>query len=190
MDEFRDETLAKRAAAGDMSAFEDLVDRHRMAVYRLARSITGNHHDADDAAQETFLTLYRKADRFHRKSAFSTWLYRVTINTCYDQLRKQKRRQADPLPETNDPVDPHSADEVAAAELRPDLAAALATLPEDFRIAVVLSDFEGNSLEMVAEILEVPVGTVKSRLFRGRRLLAQKLGNLSPTPDPQRDEHG
>lgn len=182
--------LLDRFIAGDQDAFNQLMRAHEDRVFAIALRMMRNRDAALDATQETFLTLYRKADRFHRKSAFSTWLYRVTINTCYDQLRKQKRRQADALPEANDPVDPHSADEVAAAELRPDLAAALATLPDDFRTAVVLSDFEGNSLETVAEILEVPVGTVKSRLFRGRRLLAQKLGNLSAASNPQREEHG
>jgi RNA polymerase sigma-70 factor (ECF subfamily) len=182
--------LLDRFLGGDQEAFNELMRAHEDRVFAIALRMMRDRDAALDAAQETFLTLYRKADRFHRQSAFSTWLYRVTINTCYDQLRKQKRRRADPLPETNDPVDPRSADELTGAELRPDLAKALADLPDDFRTAVVLSDFEGNSLDTVAAILEVPVGTVKSRLFRGRRLLAQKLGNLSTTSDPQRDEHG
>jgi RNA polymerase sigma-70 factor (ECF subfamily) len=182
--------LLDRFIAGDQEAFNQLMRAHEDRVFAIALRMMRNRDAALDATQETFLTLYRKADRFHRKSAFSTWLYRVTINTCYDQLRKQKRAQADALPETNDPPDIRSADELAGAELRPDLARALAALPQDFRTAVVLSDFEGNSLEVVAEILEVPIGTVKSRLFRGRRLLAEKLGNLSATSKPQRDEHG
>ena len=185
-----DAALLKRFLAGDQEAFNALMRAHEDRVFAIALRMMRNRDAALDATQETFLTLYRKADRFHHQSAFSTWLYRVTINTCYDQLRKQKRRRADPLPETNDPPDAHSADELLGAELRPDLAQALQTLPEDFRTAVVLSDFEGHSLETVAEILEVPVGTVKSRLFRGRRLLAQKLGNLSVPSEPQRDEHG
>ncbi|MBT8215599.1 MAG: sigma-70 family RNA polymerase sigma factor [Acidimicrobiia bacterium] len=185
-----DTALLERFLAGDQEAFNALMRAHEDRVFAIALRMMRNRDAALDATQETFLTLYRKADRFHHQSAFSTWLYRVTINTCYDQLRKQKRRRADPLPETNDPPDAHSADELLGAELRPDLAAALQTLPEDFRTAVVLSDFEGHSLETVAEILEVPIGTVKSRLFRGRRLLAQKLGNLSVTSEPQRDEHG
>ncbi|MDH3538544.1 MAG: sigma-70 family RNA polymerase sigma factor [Acidimicrobiia bacterium] len=185
-----DTALLERFLAGDQEAFNTLMRAHEDRVFAIALRMMRNRDAALDATQETFLTLYRKADRFHHQSAFSTWLYRVTINTCYDQLRKQQRRRADPLPETNDPPDLHSADELSGAELRPDLAQALHSLPEDFRSAVVLSDFEGHSLETVAEILEVPVGTVKSRLFRGRRLLAQKLGNLSVTSEPQRDEHG
>lgn len=182
--------LIDRFIAGDQDAFNALMRAHEDRVFAIALRMMRNRDAALDATQETFLTLYRKADRFHRKSAFTTWLYRVTINTCYDQLRKQKRTRADALPETNDPPDRHSEDELAGAELRPDLAAALAALSEDFRTAVVLSDFEGNSLEVVAEILEVPIGTVKSRLFRGRRILAQKLGNLSLASNPPKDEHG
>ena len=182
--------LLDRFIAGDQEAFNTLMRAHEDRVFAIALRMMRSREAALDATQETFLTLYRKADRFHRQSAFSTWLYRVTINTCYDQLRKQKRRRASPLPETNDPPDRHSEDELTGAELRPDLARALSELPDDFRAAVVLSDFEGHALETVAEMLEVPVGTVKSRVFRGRRLLAQKLGNLSVGSKPQRDEHG
>lgn len=185
-----DTDLLDRFIAGDQEAFNTLMRAHEDRVFAIALRMMRDRDAALDATQETFLTLYRKADRFHRQSAFSTWLYRVTINTCYDLLRKQKRRRADPLPETNDPPDQHSQDELGSVELRPDLVRALESLPEDFRTAVVLSDFEGHSLETVAEILEVPIGTVKSRIFRGRRLLAQKLGNLSVGSEPQRDEHG
>ena len=182
--------LLDRFIAGDQEAFNTLMRTHEDRVFAIALRMMRNRDAALDATQETFLTLYRKADRFHRKSAFSTWLYRVTINPCYDQLRKPKRRKADALPDSNDPADIHSEDELTGAELRPDLARALAELPEDFRAAVVLSDFEGHALETVAAILDVPVGTVKSRVFRGRRLLAQKLGNLSVGSEPQRDDHG
>lgn len=185
-----DTDLLDRFIAGDQEAFNQLMRAHEDRVFAIALRMMRNRDAALDATQETFLTLYRKADRFHRKSAFSTWLYRVTINTCYDQLRRQKRRSADPLPETNDPADIGSEDELTSVELRPDIERALHELPEDFRAAVVLGDFEGHSLETVAEILEVPVGTVKSRLFRGRRLLAQKLGNLSPSGKPPKEDHG
>ena len=181
--------LLDRFIAGDQDAFNELMRSHEGRVFAIAMRMMRNREAALDATQETFLTLYRKADRFHRKSAFSTWLYRVTINTCYDQLRRQKRRRADALPEGTDPADPRSADEIAGAELRPDLSRALAGLSENFRAAVVLVDFEGHSLETVAEILEVPIGTVKSRVFRGRSILAEKLGNLSPVSNPPKKDH-
>lgn len=185
-----DRILVARFLDGDQRAFDELMSAHEDRVFSVCLRVMRNREAALDALQETFITVFRKAHMYNGESAFSTWLYRVTINTCYDLLRKQKRRRAAPLPETNDPADPHSQDELIGAELRPDLARALAGLPEDFRAAVVLSDFEGHSLETVAEILEIPVGTVKSRIFRGRRLLAQKLGNLSVGSEPQKDEHG
>jgi RNA polymerase sigma-70 factor (ECF subfamily) len=92
LDELRDEILAKRAAAGDMSAFEELVDRHRMAVYRLARSITGNHHDADDAAQETFLRVYRALGSYDPDRPFKPWLKRIAYNTSLNTIRASKSR--------------------------------------------------------------------------------------------------
>ena len=181
--------LLDRFIAGDQDAFNQLMRSHEGRVFAISMRMMRNREAALDATQETFLTLYRKADRFHRKSAFSTWLYRVTINTCYDQLRRQKRRQADALPEGADPADLRSDDELASAELRPDLTKALAGLSEDFRAAVVLVDFEGHSLETVAEILEIPIGTVKSRVFRGRSILAEKLGNLSLQYNPPKEDH-
>lgn len=182
--------LLDRFLGGDQEAFNELMRAHEDRVFAIALRMMRNREAALDATQETFLTLYRKADRFHRRSAFSTWLYRVAINTCYDALRRQKRKSADPFPEGMDPADHATADEFRGAELRPDLAEALMSLPEDFRAAVVLSDFEGNSLEQVAAILDIPIGTVKSRLFRGRRILAGTLGNLSGASQPPNDEHG
>jgi RNA polymerase sigma-70 factor (ECF subfamily) len=140
-----------------------------------------------DATQDTFVTLFRKADRFKAEAAFSTWLYRVTVNVCYDHLRRQKRRRTEPLPEGIDPADVTGQDEYAAAELRPDIETALETLGAEFRAAVVLVDLQGLSLEQASEVLSVPMGTVKSRVFRGRRQLAERLGNLRPPNQHQRE---
>ncbi len=141
-----------------------------------------------DATQETFLTVFRKADRYKATAAFSTWLYRVAVNTCYDHLRRQKRRRADALPEGHDPADMGSGDAFESAEVRQEIEDALQEVQTEFRGALVLVDLEGLALETAADILGVPVGTVKSRLFRGRRTLAEKLGNLRPPPRHQRDD--
>jgi RNA polymerase sigma-70 factor (ECF subfamily) len=141
-----------------------------------------------DATQETFIAVFRKADRFAGRAAFSTWLYRVAVNTCYDQVRRRRRHAAVPLPDSNDPIDVSADDGFTSVELRSDIEAALVALPDEFRAAVVLADVEGLSLQAVADILEVPVGTVKSRVFRGRRLLAESLGNLKgPSDTPIRE---
>ncbi len=185
----RDQLLVERFVAGDRVAFEELMRAHEDRVFAVCLRVLGDREQALDAAQETFITLYRKAGQFSGRSAFTTWLYRVAVNTCYDQARKAKRAAAVPLADTRDPVDPRSQDEISAVELRPDLEAALAQLPTEFRTAVVLSDLEDLSLQEVAEALDVPVGTVKSRVFRGRRLLAEALGNRNGTPAHPTGEH-
>ncbi len=141
-----------------------------------------------DATQDTFVTLFRKADRFRAESAFSTWLYRVTMNVCYDHLRRSARRRTEPLPETADPPDTAGEDPFSSADVRPDIEAALAEIAPEFRAAVVLVDLEGLSLEMASDALGIPIGTVKSRTYRGRRQLASLLGNLRPGIEHQREE--
>lgn len=182
-----DAELIANALVGDSRAFDELFGRHQEMVFALCMRTLRNREHALDAVQDTFLNVFRKLDRFSGESAFSTWLYRVTLNTCYDQLRKRKRRQVDPLPEHHDPADPTSQDQYSAVEVRPDIAAALDRIPEDFRSAVVLADIDGLPLAEVAAILDVPVGTVKSRVYRGRRLLAEILGNLNDPSERQRD---
>ena len=175
----RDEELVRRYLTGDAAAFEELMRAHEDRVFSVCLRMLRDRDAALDATQETFLSVFRKADRFSGRSAFSTWLYRVAVNTCYDALRRTRRRPTAPLPEHTDPPDLSTDDAIAAADVRPSIEAALAELPVEFRAAVVLSDLEGLPLQEVGDLLGVPVGTVKSRVFRGRRLLADALGNLS-----------
>lgn len=183
-----DVTLVERVAAGDRDAFSVLMERHQDLVFSVALRLMGNREAALDATQETFVTLFRKADRFRAEAAFTTWLYRVATNTCYDHLRKQQRRQTVQLPEHHDPIDPTAEDDFTSVELSPTVHEALASIPPDFRAAVVLSDVQGCSLMEIAEVLDIPVGTAKSRIFRGRRMLAQKLGNLMEGAEPLTDD--
>ncbi len=183
-----DVELIDRYLAGDRSAFNELMAAHEDRVFAICLRMLRDRSAALDATQETFLTVFRKADRYQAKAAFSTWLYRVAVNTCYDQLRRAKRHQAAEIPEGYDPADTSARDDFDAADVRPDIEAALQQLSDEFRSAVVLVDLEGLSLERAGEILGVPVGTVKSRVFRGRKLLASHLGNLRPPPRPHRDE--
>jgi len=175
----QDQQLIRRYLAGDVDAFNELMQAHEDRVFAVCLRMMRDREAALDATQETFITVFRKADRFAGKSAFSTWLYRVAVNTCYDALRRGKRRATEPLPDYAEPPDRSSDDRLAAAELRPSIEEALADLPVEFRAAVILSDLEGLSLQEVGDLLGIPVGTVKSRVFRGRRLLAEALGNLS-----------
>jgi RNA polymerase sigma-70 factor (ECF subfamily) len=177
-----DEALLAAHLRGDPEAFGRLVGRHERRVYGLCLRILGNREDAEDAAQEAFVAALRKAASFRRAAAFSTWLYRIAVNAATDQARRRVRaRLAD--------LDPEDAGLAVAAggELGEEVAAAvtvqtaLARVPEEFRVAVVLCDLYRLPYADAAQILEVPVGTVKSRVFRGRAALAEC---LAATPDP------
>jgi RNA polymerase sigma-70 factor (ECF subfamily) len=179
-----DEVLVRRFLDGDASAFATLVQRHEQRVFNLAMRILGREEDARDATQDAFLSALRKLSGFRGEAAFTTWMHRVTVNACYDVLRKQARGPVlhrvaegeDALPEPGPPAPDH-ADEVAGTT---DVARALATLPLEYRAVLVLHDVNDVSYEDVARILEVPLGTVKSRLHRGRLALATALGLASP----------
>ena len=183
-----DNDLIARFLEGDTRAFDELMSAHEDRVFGICLRMLRDRDAALDATQETFVNVFRKADRFRAEAAFSTWLYRVAVNTCYDQIRKTKRHVAQPLPETLDPVDPGAGDPLDAVEVRPEIEQALQELPAEFRAAVVLVDLEGLALETAANLLAVPVGTVKSRVFRGRRVLAKELGNLRPGSRHQKNE--
>ena len=185
-----DVELIDRYLAGDVDAFNELMEAHEDRVFSICLRMMQDREAALDATQDTFLTVFRKADRYQAKAAFSTWLYRVAVNTCYDHHRRRKRKQADPLPDDHDPVDASAGDEYHAIEMRPDIEAALADLSPEFRAAVVLVDLEGMSLEQASDTLDVPTGTIKSRLFRARRQLSRSLGNLGPDDEHPSGEDG
>jgi RNA polymerase sigma-70 factor (ECF subfamily) len=180
-----DQALIDRYLAGDADAFAALVRRHQTLVYNLCLRVLGDREDAADAAQEALIIVARKLDTFRGDARFTTWLHRVTMNVCYDQLRAAKRRPAVrrldpdlPEPELGPAVEDH-ADEIAGTR---DAAAALAIVPEEFRIAVVLADVQDLPYEEIAKILDVPVGTVKSRVHRGRLALARAMGIQGQEP--------
>jgi len=171
LDELRDETLAKKAAAGDMSAFEELVDRHRMAVYRLARSITGNHHDADDAAQETFFRVYRALGSYDPDRPFKPWLKRIAYNTSLNTIRASKSRSRGfvdgDLPEVAD-QSPRQPERMEAKQSAENVDRAVQTLPSELRATLLLRAVEGMSYKDIASAMGVKIGTVMSRLSRAR----------------------
>ena len=183
-----DRVLIRRYLEGDVDAFEELMRAHEDRVFGICLRMMKDRDAALDATQDVFLTVFRKADRYKEQAAFSTWLYRVSINTCYDHLRRQQRKRTDSMSDHIDPADPRSGDAFHAVELRPDIETALLGLTPEFRAAVVLVDLEGMSLDGAADTLEVPVGTVKSRLFRARKQLAKELGNFAPRSEHQREE--
>ena len=181
-----DGELVRRFLAGDAGAATELIARHERRVYAVCLRVFGNPDDAADAAQDALLAMIRKLDGFRGEAAFTTWLYRVAMNVCYDHLRRAKRRPVlrrdDDAPAPEPALDDH-ADAVAGAH---DVAAALEQVPEDFRVAIVLADVHDLPYDEIAKVLDLPLGTVKSRVHRGRIALAKALGIGNPSEPADR----
>lgn len=193
-----DVALVAAAQRGDRAALDALLHRHYDRLRGLCRRMCGNDADADDATQEAMVALVRGLDRFDRRSSFTTWAYRVATNACLDELRRRARR---PRPEASEePTDAHprrgrlssvadASEEVAG---RLDIDAALTQLTPELRAAVVLRDLCGLDYAGIAQVLDIPPGTVRSRIARGRGHLADLLrdhgdGNRgAPAPRPRR----
>ena len=182
-----DAELLRAHVAGDRQAFGVLVTRHRDRLWAVALRTTGDAEEAADALQEALISAHRRAGGFRGDAAVTTWLHRIVVNSCLDRLRRARVRAADPLPEDLEhrtrlspaaatPQDP--AAEVLAHERRDRVLAALTTLPPEQRAALVLVDMEGFPVAEAAQVLEVPVGTVKSRCSRGRSRLAELLRDV------------
>jgi RNA polymerase sigma-70 factor (ECF subfamily) len=161
---------------------ETLLTRHADRINAICRRVTGNPHDGMDATQEAMIAIVRGIGRYDGRAAFTTWLYRVATNAALDEVRRRSRR-----PQlTDDGVVPERFQNDAFTSIesqvgaRIDVDAALATLPPDFRAAVVLRDLCDLDYAEIAEVLGVPVGTVRSRIARGRSALGQQLGNRMP----------
>jgi RNA polymerase sigma-70 factor (ECF subfamily) len=168
-----DEDLVRRAQRGDRAAFDELVVRHRDRVYAVALRLTRNPADAEDALQDTFLNAYRGLARFGGRARVSTWLYRIAANASFDVIARRRGRDQ-PLDEgAHEPA--ATGDPFAQSAERRALERALAALPDEFREAVVLCDIAGLGAGEAAELIGVPAGTVKSRVFRARALLAAAL---------------
>jgi RNA polymerase sigma-70 factor (ECF subfamily) len=176
----------ERARRGDAVAFGELVDRYREAVFRAALAAIGSPTDAEEAAQEAFVAAYRRLDRFRGESSFKTWLLAIAWRKALDR-RRSPRREFVPL-DTGDP-DGHSAMEpasnnpgpdalLAGAETRRALRAFIAALPPKLRNALLLATSGQYSYDEIGVMLEIPVGTVKSRVSDARRVLREKLQRL------------
>jgi RNA polymerase sigma-70 factor, ECF subfamily len=158
--------------------WEEIAEQYGGTVYTMAYRLTGDRDEARDLAQDVFVRVYRNLDRY-RPGTFEGWLYRITKNLFLDRVRRRNRVRVEPLPEGEwrQPSDltPGPADRIEAGMLRGDLELALQDLPPLFRTAVVLCDVHGLSYEEVAEATGWPLGTVRSRIHRGRRLLRRRL---------------
>ena len=187
-----DEELVAAAQGGDRNALDQLLRRHYERIYAVCRRVTGGTKDADDACQEALIKIARSLPRFDGRSAFGTWAYRIATNASLDELRKRKRRPMlhsildddGQVPEADDPMALKRVDAIAD---RLALDEALGELGDDFKAAVVLRDVADLDYSEIAEILEIPIGTVKSRIARGRSALADRLRLDELLADPRTD---
>src|SRR5918997_2300819 len=183
-----DHTLLEATRMGDQDAFAELVSRYRNQITSYIYRMTNDYDGAVDLAQETFVRVYRAADRYQRSYAFSTYIYRIATNLAISELRKRKRRRLVSLTgffqesesgearEFNPPDAGALQDAVLVdTERRQAVARAITTLPEKYRAPLVLRDVEGKSYDEIARILETSEGTVKSRISRARGFLRDKL---------------
>lgn len=172
-------------ATGDQAAmpsWDELVRQHADRVYRLAYRLSGNQHDAEDLTQETFIRVFRSVQNY-QPGTFEGWLHRITTNLFLDMVRRRGRIRMEALPEDYDRVpadDPNPEQIYHDSRLGADLQAALDSLAPEFRAAVVLCDIEGLSYEEIGATLGVKLGTVRSRIHRGRQALRDYLAKHSP----------
>ncbi len=170
-------TAAFDAGEGDMPSWAELVAEHADSVYRLAFRLTGNQHDAEDLTQETFMRVFRSLNKY-KAGTFQGWLHRITTNLFLDMVRHRTKIRMEALPEDYDRVPGNERtpeQEFDVANLDPVLQSALDELSPDFRVAIVLCDVVGMSYDEIADTLGVKMGTVRSRIHRGRSQMREML---------------
>ncbi len=178
-----DEELVARSRGGDLDSFNQLVLRWERPIYALAYRVIGREEDARDVAQETFLRAFRALGGFKGQAKFSSWLYRITLNLCRDWIRRERRTPIAQAPEGVDLVElageavgTVSIDElVSRKELGRAVAKAMALLPDEQRTAIILKEYHGLTFQEIADLLDCPLSTVKTRLYQGLTVLRRHL---------------
>ncbi len=183
-----DKKLVKRVQKGDKGAFDLLVLKYQHKIVNLVMRYVRDPELALDITQEAFIKAYRALPRFRGDSAFYTWMYRIAVNTAKNHLAAQRRRPMDVELDMQDPeqYDLHAKLKetdtpegvTLSNELKETVERAIASLPEDLRTAIILRELEGMSYEEIAQTMECPVGTVRSRIFRARDAISKKVGSL------------
>jgi RNA polymerase sigma-70 factor (ECF subfamily) len=179
-----DEELVARATAGDLESFNQLVRRWERPIFALAYRTLGREEDARDVVQDAFLRAYRGLPRFKGEAKFSSWLYRITLNLCRDWIRRERRAPivqppagVDPNAFADEQVSPTTSVEelVGRRQMSEAVAQAMAELPEDQRTAILMKEYHGLTFQEIADTLECPLSTVKTRLYQGLSVLRRRL---------------
>ena len=185
----KDLILVRRAKRGDYKAFDLLVLKYQSRIIAISMKFVKDIHIAEDIAQESFIKAYKSLNSFREESAFYTWLYRIAANTSKNYLTSKRRKKEYSESEVFSSEDANvdifdipggdSPEEILAANnLREVIFESLSNLPEDIRTAISLREFEGLSYEEISEVLDCPIGTVRSRIFRGREIIQEKISPL------------
>lgn len=178
-----DQTLVTQALAGRGEAFGTLVERYDRAVYHLAYRTLRDSEEARDVAQEAFFKAYRSLRTFRPGAKFSTWIFSIAYHCCCDRLNRRKRYSNEELPDRADPGAGPEQQAIAGDEARR-LRAAIAQLPEKYRTVITLYHLQGSQYDEIAQVLEIPIGTVKTHLFRAKEQLRRML-NQAATGVPE-----
>jgi len=188
----KDFILIRAFLSGDNSAFDTLVINYQNRIFNTCYRILGNYEDANDSAQDVFISVFRSLKKFRFRSSFSTWIYRITINTCRNKLRSasyRRRRKTLRLDQTVDQEDRSSSLEIGDERRTPEkeltrkekwilIQQAIDSLPESQKTIVILRDIDGFTYEEISSITELNLGTVKSKLARARKTLQDKLSSV------------
>jgi RNA polymerase sigma-70 factor (ECF subfamily) len=186
-----DEELVARSMGGDLDSFNQLVLRWERPIYALAYRVIGREEEARDVAQETFLRAFRALNGFKGQAKFSSWLYRITLNLCRDWMRKERRTPVSQAPEGIDIIElageatPHETIEqmVGRKELGRAVSRAMAALPEEQRTAIILKEYHGLTFQEIADMLDCPLSTVKTRLYQGLSVVRKQLEQAGVSSD-------
>jgi RNA polymerase sigma-70 factor (ECF subfamily) len=178
-----DEELVARSIGGDLDSFNQLVLRWERPIYALAYRVIGREEDARDVCQEAFLRAFRALKGFKGQAKFSSWLYRITLNLCRDWIRRERRQPVAQAPEGVDLLDLATEstpvesieDLVARREIGRAVARAMADLPDEQRTAIILKEYHGLTFQEIADLLDCPLSTVKTRLYQGLTVLRKQL---------------
>ena len=190
-----DEELVARSIGGDLDSFNQLVVRWERPIYALAYRVIGREEDARDVCQETFLRAFRAIRGFKGQAKFSSWLYRITLNLCRDWMRRERRAPIVQAPEGVDLIELAAEPEGGATvedllsrrELTQAVARVMATLPEEQRTAIILKEYHGLTFQEIADLIDCPLSTVKTRLYQGLTVLRRQLAQagIEHTHDDQ-----
>jgi len=185
----RDDTaLVKRAKSGDGKAYDELIVLYKDAVFSIIYRMVHNTQEAEDLAQEAFIKAYNSINSFNEEYAFSTWLFKIATNNCIDFFRKRKLKtysmdqtikyKDDEIQQEYADSDPTAEKEILSSEKSAMIRRAIENLPEKYRTAIMLRHHEERSYEEIAQVLDLPLGTVKARIFRAREMLKKSLKDI------------